>query len=117
MDGDTSNKALERGASAATKDTEFTSGIYEDAKADVTGRGGLVGSKEPGTKTMDTNQGPSVFDAKGAVGGAFTKDGAVGGMAEKVGGPLSADGAIGKNFTQGGSIGGMVQDKLGGEKK
>lgn len=56
MDGDTSNKALERGASAyvkhhhctltmatnathsATKDTEFTNGIYEDAKADVQGR-------------------------------------------------------------------------------
>lgn len=58
MDGDTSNKALERGASAyvkhyssitsprvhpntsysAMKDTEFTNGIHEDAKADISGR-------------------------------------------------------------------------------
>lgn len=74
-------------------------------------------NSEPGEKTTDTNQGPSVFDAKGAIGSAFTKDGAVGGMAEKIGGPLSADGAVGKNFTQQGSIGGTVQDKLGGEKK
>ncbi|KAM0713712.1 hypothetical protein Q7P37_010674 [Cladosporium fusiforme] len=117
MDGDTSNKALERGASAATKDTEFTNGIYEDAQADISGRGGLVGSSEGGEKTMGTNQGPSVFDAKGAIGGAFTKDGAVGGTAEKIGGPLSAGGAIGKNFTEKGSIGGSVQNALGDQKK
>lgn len=66
---------------------------------------------------MDTDQGPNMFDAKGPIGGAFTKDGAVGGIAEQVGGPLSSQGAIGKNFTAEGSSGGSVQNGLGGEKK
>ena len=43
--------------------------------------------------------------------------GMIGGTAQSIGGPLSADGAIGKNFTTQGSIGGMVQEQLGkGEK-
>ncbi|KAM0710748.1 hypothetical protein Q7P35_001486 [Cladosporium inversicolor] len=60
---------------------------------------------------------PAAFDAKGAIGGAFTKDGAIGSIGEKVGGPLSSDGAIGKNFNPDGAIGGSVQNALGGEKK
>jgi hypothetical protein len=50
-----------------------------------------------------------MLDAKGPLGGAFTKDGAIGGVGEKVGGPLSSEGMIGKNFTQDGAIGGTVQ--------
>lgn len=42
------------------------------------------------------------------------EDGAIGGTAQKIGGPLAKDGAIGKEFTTEGSIGGTVQDKLGG---
>ncbi|KAH8756302.1 hypothetical protein F5883DRAFT_429597 [Diaporthe sp. PMI_573] len=57
---------------------------------------------------------PKVFDAAGAVGHQFTEDGAIGGTAQKIGGPLDKDGAIGKQFTTEGSIGGTVQDKLGG---
>lgn len=40
-------------------------------------------------------------------------DGAIGGTADKVGGPLAADGAIGKHFTDRGAVGGAVQDHLG----
>lgn len=57
-----------------------------------------------------------MFDAKGAIGGAFTKDGAVGGIGENVGGPLSSEGMIGKNFNSDGAIGGSVQSALGGGK-
>lgn len=42
------------------------------------------------------------------------EDGALGGVAQKIGGPLDKDGAIGKQFTTEGSIGGAVQEKLGG---
>lgn len=80
-------------------------------------QGSLLSNNRPGEKTADTNQGPNVFDAKGAIGGAFTKDGAIGGAAEKVGGPLSSGGVIGKNFNADGAIGGSVQKALGGEKK
>lgn len=44
----------------------------------------------------------------------FAADGAIGGTAQKIGGPLDKDGAIGKQFTTEGSIGGTVQDKMGG---
>ena len=43
-------------------------------------------------------------------------EGAVGGTAQAVGGPLAADGAIGKHFTEQGAVGGTVQENLG-EKK
>lgn len=43
-------------------------------------------------------------------------EGAIGGVAQKVGGPLDKDGAIGKQFTTDGSIGGTVQENLGGTK-
>ncbi|KAI2609520.1 uncharacterized protein GGS25DRAFT_219378 [Hypoxylon fragiforme] len=59
---------------------------------------------------------PKVFDAKGAIGKQFTEDGAIGGSAQKVGGPLDKDGMIGKQFTADGSVGGSVQSALGGTK-
>lgn len=46
----------------------------------------------------------------------LAEQGAVGGMAEKIGGPLSKDGAIGKQFTTDGSVGGNVQSTMGGMK-
>lgn len=74
------------------------------------------------TNTLRSGQTPSdqkapAFDAKGTIGGAFTKDGAIGSVGEKVGGPLASDGMIGKNFNPDGTIGGSVQNALGGEKK
>lgn len=46
----------------------------------------------------------------------MTEEGALGGTAQKIGGPLGKDGAIGKQFTADGSIGGAVQGALGGQK-
>jgi hypothetical protein len=43
--------------------------------------------------------------------------GAIGGTAQKIGGPLAKDGIIGKQFTSDGAIGGTVQNNMGGEKK
>lgn len=43
-------------------------------------------------------------------------EGAIGGAAQKVGGPFDKEGAIGKQFTTDGSVGGTVQEKLGGTK-
>lgn len=44
-----------------------------------------------------TGQGTSMFDAsQGSIGAAFKKEGAIGGIGEKIGGPLASDGMIGK---------------------
>ncbi|KPM38511.1 hypothetical protein AK830_g8047 [Neonectria ditissima] len=58
---------------------------------------------------------PKVFDEQGAIGKQFTEQGALGGVAQKIGGPLDKEGMIGKQFTAGGSIGGSVQDAMGGK--
>ncbi|KAI1816474.1 hypothetical protein GGS20DRAFT_223575 [Poronia punctata] len=63
------------------------------------------------------NDKPKVFDAEGTIGKQFTaENGALGGTAQKIGGPLDKEGAIGKQFTTEGSIGGSVQNTLGGTK-
>ena len=41
----------------------------------------------------------------------------MGGMAEKIGGPLDKEGMVGKQFTPEGGIGGKVQETLGGSKE
>ena len=41
-----------------------------------------------------------------------TADGAIGGTAQKIGGPLDKQGAIGQHFNADGKIGGMVQENL-----
>ena len=43
-------------------------------------------------------------------------DGAIGGTAQKVGGPLDKHGAIGQHFNADGKIGGMVQENLANKK-
>ncbi|XXG98778.1 hypothetical protein Hte_005108 [Hypoxylon texense] len=58
---------------------------------------------------------PKMFDAQGSIGKQFTEDGAIGGAAQKVGGPLDKDGMIGKQFNPDGSIGGSVQSTFGGK--
>ncbi|KAI0904337.1 hypothetical protein F4823DRAFT_628685 [Ustulina deusta] len=59
---------------------------------------------------------PRAFDAQGAIGKQFTEVGALGGAAQKIGGPLAKEGMIGKQFTTEGSIGGSVQSSMGGTK-
>ncbi|KAH7320810.1 hypothetical protein B0I35DRAFT_477357 [Stachybotrys elegans] len=59
---------------------------------------------------------PRVFDENGPVGKQFTEKGAIGGTADKIGGPLSKDGLVGKQFTTEGSIGGTAQSIAGGQK-
>lgn len=104
-DGDESAKALDRGASSAMPNTEFSSGIHESAN-----QKDPAGAKTSGTAT-------SAFDSAGAIGKQFTTKGAIGGTAHKVGGVLSKDGAVGKQFTDTGSVGGTIQNKLGDQKK
>ncbi|KAH6856051.1 hypothetical protein B0I37DRAFT_301049 [Chaetomium sp. MPI-CAGE-AT-0009] len=60
---------------------------------------------------------PGMFDEHGVVGKQFTPEGALGGAAQKVGGPLDKEGMIGKQFTTEGSIGGTVQNVMGGTSK
>lgn len=43
-------------------------------------------------------------------------EGAIGGTAQKIGGPLDKQGAIGQNFNADGKIGGMVQENLANKK-
>ncbi|KAI0179922.1 hypothetical protein GGR52DRAFT_568689 [Hypoxylon sp. FL1284] len=56
---------------------------------------------------------PAAFDREGAVGRQFTSEGAVGGTAQKVGGPFAREGAVGRQFRDDGSVGGSVQDMMG----
>ncbi|KAK4932287.1 hypothetical protein LTR66_015976 [Elasticomyces elasticus] len=102
MDGDHSAKTMDAGANAASNATDMTEGLHEDAKQSTSQQG--VGEKT-------TGQGTSMFNAQGGtIGSAFTKDGAIGGIAEKVGGPFASQGAIGKNFNADGAVGGTFQD-------
>ncbi|KAI1467546.1 uncharacterized protein F4812DRAFT_400720 [Daldinia caldariorum] len=59
---------------------------------------------------------PKAFDSQGSIGKQFTENGALGGAAQKIGGPLDKEGMVGKQFTPEGSIGGTVQSNLGGQK-
>ncbi|PSK51843.1 hypothetical protein C1H76_8468 [Elsinoe australis] len=103
MDGDQSKKTLDSGASAGKPFADFADDTLHEATKT---KGEPVGEKTTGTGT-------SAFDASGAIGKQFTTEGALGGAAQKVGGPFDAQGAIGKQFTTAGSIGGSVQEHLG----
>ncbi|KAF2841502.1 hypothetical protein M501DRAFT_1000738 [Patellaria atrata CBS 101060] len=41
---------------------------------------------------------PSIISSEGAIGKQFNPDGSLGGMAQKIGGPLDKDGMIGSQF-------------------
>ncbi|OTB02479.1 hypothetical protein M426DRAFT_13455 [Hypoxylon sp. CI-4A] len=69
--------------------------------------------KTPATAGIGEDK-PKMFDAEGSIGKQFTEQGALGGAAQKVGGPLDKQGMVGKQFTPEGSIGGSVQSALGG---
>ncbi|KAI1486606.1 hypothetical protein F5X96DRAFT_673485 [Biscogniauxia mediterranea] len=106
VDGEEAGRAVDKGASSAMPNVDLAGGIYESgAQKDP------VGEKTSGAGAS------SVFDSRGAVGKQFTTEGAVGGAAQKVGGPFAAQGAIGKQFTDKGAIGGTVQDVMGDNSK
>ncbi|KAK5128863.1 hypothetical protein LTR85_000196 [Meristemomyces frigidus] len=92
----------------AAKHTDITDGIHEIAQHD------LGGKAAAGEKT--TGNPGSLFDKSGSIGKQFTTDGAIGGTAQSIGGPLDKNGMIGKQFTTGGSIGGAAQSMLGNDK-
>ncbi|KAL8906828.1 MAG: hypothetical protein Q9171_006108 [Xanthocarpia ochracea] len=104
MDGDTTAKTFEQGANSAQKDQELTSGIHESVNQIP-----AAGDKTQGTGT-------SMFSKDGAVGKMFNPDGALGGTAQKIGGPLDKEGVVGSQFKADGKIGGMVQENLANKK-
>ena len=46
----------------------------------------------------------------------FVAEGAIGGTAQKIGGPFDKEGVIGKQFKPDGALGGTVQETLGDKK-
>ncbi|KAF4535557.1 hypothetical protein BFW01_g9739 [Lasiodiplodia theobromae] len=102
FDGDQSARTMEAGASAAHKNIDLNEGIHEESQ---------IRSEPVGAKT--SGAGTSMFSSEGSIGKQFTTQGAIGGTAQKLGGPFDAQGAIGKQFTDKGSIGGTVQEHLG----
>jgi hypothetical protein len=46
----------------------------------------------------------------------YIAEGAIGGAAHKIGGPLSEGGIVGNHFTESGAIGGSVQQTLGSKE-
>ncbi|KAL1843073.1 hypothetical protein VTJ49DRAFT_3208 [Mycothermus thermophilus] len=96
-------------ASQLPQDNNPRSGLRSNA--------GMAGSTQtPANQHLGQDK-PGVFDKEGPIGKQFTPEGAIGGAAQKIGGPLDKEGMIGKQFTPEGSIGGTVQDTLGGMKK
>jgi hypothetical protein len=94
---------------------------------------GAVGGTAQSAAETAQGEKPSAFDAQGMVGKQFTSqytippaphladllvpaEGAIGGTAQKIGGPFDKEGAIGKHFKADGTLGGTVQEKLGDKK-
>ena len=144
MDGDNTAKSFEQGANSAVKETDLSSGIHESVKQTV-GAPKLStcinsvlmpGDMQPAAGEKTTGTGTSIFSKDGALGSMFNgtasphraidassstlilhvADGAVGGTAQKIGGPLDKEGSIGQHFNADGKIGGMVQENLANKK-
>ncbi|KAK5991824.1 hypothetical protein PT974_05210 [Cladobotryum mycophilum] len=56
---------------------------------------------------------PRLLDEQGAIRKQFTEKGAIGGLGDKVGGPIGKDSIIGKEFKSDGMIGGTIQNAMG----
>jgi len=98
MDGDHSAKSMEQGANSATKGAQdMTDGLHEGVK------------QTPAEGDKMTGHGTSIFSKEGAIGKQFTPEGAIGGTAQSIGGPLDKQGFVGKHFGADGSIGGAAQ--------
>ncbi|MCJ1293651.1 hypothetical protein MMC34_005206 [Xylographa carneopallida] len=138
MDGDHSAKTMEAGANSAMKGgTDMVDGIHESVNQTVSLGSrpphlaiASDASWQPAAGEKMTGHGQSVFDKSGAIGSMFngisvpiippstslnirpdtqTADGAIGGTAQKVGGPLDKGGMIGKHFNADGALGGTAQ--------
>ncbi|KAM7211398.1 hypothetical protein V8F06_013222 [Rhypophila decipiens] len=79
--------------------------------------GGMASERRTGATAHLGIDVPKVFDSKGTIGKQFTTEGAIGGTAQAIGGPLAEDGIIGKRFTTEGIVGGTVQAAMGGKKR
>ena len=115
MDGDHSAKTMDAGANKAISSQDFTESVHESAHQ----------AEAAGEKA--TGHGGSVLDKTGAIGKQFTgkwaargavcfltlnlyiAEGAIGGTAQKIGGPFDKEGSIGKQFNPDGSLGGTAQ--------
>ncbi|KUJ11249.1 uncharacterized protein LY89DRAFT_700477 [Mollisia scopiformis] len=59
----------------------------------------IENAAEAAGKAKDSSpEKPSILSSGGAVGKQFNPDGAIGGVAQEIGGPFDKDGAIGKQF-------------------
>ena len=97
----------------------------------------MPGDMQPAAGEKTTGTGTSMFSKDGALGSMFNgtaspqqshrcivqytntlhiADGAIGGTAQKIGGPLDKEGSIGQHFNADGKIGGMVQENLANKK-
>ncbi|KAH6666564.1 hypothetical protein B0J14DRAFT_603866 [Halenospora varia] len=104
MDGDATAKVMDKGANSAIRQAEGSDVIHESSRQIEPAR----------QKTQGT--GTSAFHKNCAIGSIFKADGAIGGTADKIGGPFSKDGAIGKNFNEDGNIAGTVHENLGNKE-
>ncbi|CAJ2503201.1 Uu.00g105950.m01.CDS01 [Anthostomella pinea] len=103
-------KALDEGATAGMPHTDLATGVPEKNANPRVASPKLPG----GDKTSGT---ASAFDSSGAIGKQFATSGMLGGVGQKIGGPLGEGGMISKQFTDKGSIGGSIQNTLGDHKK
>ncbi|KAK3378720.1 hypothetical protein B0T24DRAFT_545143 [Lasiosphaeria ovina] len=88
----------------------------ERAHAGPKATGGMASARTTAANASLGVDKPKVFDSEGAIGKQFTEEGVIGGLGQKIGGPMDKEGAIGKQFTDQGSIGGTVQNMMGGTK-
>ncbi|TVY48705.1 hypothetical protein LOCC1_G001415 [Lachnellula occidentalis] len=101
MDGDATAKTFDDGANSAIKTMNDTDGIHEASHQ----------ATPAGDKTTGT--GVPAFNKNGAIGSMFKADGPIGGIGQKVGGPLAKDGMVGEKFNADGAVGGKIQETLG----
>jgi len=89
----------------------------KSAKSEVKGAARDIHETSKYDKEDANKKTAQAFKDDGAIGKQFTEKGAIGGAAQKVGGPFDKEGAIGKQFTKDGAIGGKVQDKAEEEER
>jgi len=127
--GDMANQASDKTSSMANQASDKTSSMADTAQrtaGDVSSKIGDMattgkqasesGRDQPFTQREGILD-KSVFDKTGAVGKEFEADGAIGGTAEKLGGPFRRDGPVGSQFTSSdGGIGEAAQKMMGQRK-
>ncbi|KAK5106156.1 hypothetical protein LTS08_000273 [Lithohypha guttulata] len=77
MSGINSGNALDAGASAATKNTEFSDGIHEDVSSDLTREHGPGGKKQPWPVSSGKPGGVGMLDQLGGTTGKLGNDASI----------------------------------------